>query len=92
LYDPAGAAFFLRNSNTDGIADITFTYGPAGMGFIALVGDWNGDGIDTIGLYGPSNAAFFLRNSNSGGIADITFTYGPAGMAFSPLVGDWDGL
>jgi hypothetical protein len=91
LYDPGHAAFFLRNSNSGGIADISFTYGPTGLGFIPLVGDWNGDGVDTIGLYDPAHAAFFLRNSNTGGIADISFTYGPAGLGFIPLVGDWNG-
>jgi subtilisin-like proprotein convertase family protein len=91
LYDPAHAAFFLRNSNNGGIADVLFTYGPSGLGFIPLVGDWNGDGVDTIGLYDPAHAAFFLRNSNNGGIADISFTYGPAGLGFIPLVGDWNG-
>jgi hypothetical protein len=91
LYSPSGGAFFLRNSNSGGIADITFTYGPSGMGFIPLVGDWDGDGVNTIGLYNPASAAFFLRNSNTGGIADITFTYGPAGMGFIPIVGDWNG-
>jgi hypothetical protein len=53
LYDPGNAAFFLRNSNTGGVADITFTFGPAGSGFMPIVGDWNGDGVDTIGLYDP---------------------------------------
>jgi hypothetical protein len=42
LYFPAGAGFFLRNSNTGGIADISFTYGGAGAGLVPLVGDWNG--------------------------------------------------
>jgi parallel beta-helix repeat protein len=91
LYDPAHAAFFLRNSNTGGIADITFTYGPAGLGLIPIVGDWDGDGVDTIGLYDPAHAAFFLRNSNTGGIGDISFTFGPAGLGFVPIVGDWNG-
>jgi uncharacterized repeat protein (TIGR01451 family) len=91
LYDPGHAAFFLRNSNSGGVADISFTYGPTGTGFIPLVGDWNGDGVETIGLYDPAHAAFFLRNSNTSGIADISFTYGPAGLGFIPLVGDWNG-
>jgi hypothetical protein len=91
LYDPAHAAFFLRNSNTGGNADITSTYGPAGLGFVPLVGDWNGDGVDTIGLYDPAHAAFFLSNSNTSGSTDITFTYGPAGLGFTPLAGDWNG-
>jgi hypothetical protein len=92
LYDPANAAFFLRNSNTGGIADITpFTFGPAGLGWIPLAGDWNGDGIDTIGLYDPVHAAFFLRNSNTGGVADISFNFGPSGLGWIPLVGDWNG-
>jgi hypothetical protein len=62
----------LRNSNTGGVADLTFNYGPGGLGFKPLVGDWNGDGVDTIGLYDPAGAGFFLRNSNTGGVADIT--------------------
>jgi hypothetical protein len=91
LYSPGGGAFFLRNSNTGGIADMAFTYGPAAMGFIPLVGDWDGNGTKTTGLYDPAHAAFFLRNSNTAGMADITFTYGPAGLGFIPLVGDWNG-
>jgi len=66
LYNPAGAAFFLRNSNDGGVADISFTYGPTN--FTPIVGDWNGDGVDTIGLYNPVGAAFFLRNTNTGGV------------------------
>ncbi|HKA23013.1 MAG TPA: zinc-dependent metalloprotease family protein, partial [Blastocatellia bacterium] len=89
LYNPSGAAFFLRNSITGGIADVSFAYGPVGL--IPLSGDWNGDGIDTTGLYNPATGAFFLRNSNSGGVADISFPYGPAGAGFIPIVGDWNG-
>ena len=91
LYDPAHAAFFLRNSNTGGVADISFTFGPGGLGWIPIVGDWDGNGVATIGLYDPAHAAFFLRNSNSGGIADISFTFGPAGLGWIPIVGDWNG-
>jgi len=91
LYNPAAGAFFLRNSNNGGIADISFAFGPAAAGFIPLVGDWNGDGVKTIGLYDPAHGSFFLRNSNTGGTADIAFNYGPAGLGFVPLVGDWNG-
>jgi hypothetical protein len=91
LYNPAGGAFFLRNTNSSGVADIAFSFGPAGMGFLPIAGDWDGSGTDTIGLYNPAGGAFFLRNSNSTGIADISFAYGPAGMGFVPIVGDWDG-
>jgi len=73
------------------VADnITFTYGPAGLGWIPIVGDWNGDGVDTVGLNDPAHAAFFLRNSNSGGIADLHSTTEPVG--WTPITGDWDGL
>jgi len=91
LYDPSHASFFLRNSNSGGIANIAFNYGPSSSGLIPIVGDWNGDGIDTIGLYDPTHGAFFLRNSNAGGTTEITFNYGPAGMGFIPIVGDWNG-
>jgi glucose/arabinose dehydrogenase len=91
LYDPANAAFFLRNSNTSGVADRSFMYGPAGMGFIPIEGDWDGDGIKTPGLYDPAHAAFFLKNSNTSGVGDISFAFGPAGLGFVPIVGDWNG-
>jgi len=87
VYDPAAATFFLRNSNSAGVADLTFNYGIPN--WVPIVGDWDGDGIDTIGAYNPATATFFLRNSNSAGVADITFNYGIPNWV--PIVGDWDG-
>jgi glucose/arabinose dehydrogenase len=88
LYAPTSSVFFLRNSNTTGIADITVQFGTS---LVPLVGDWTGSGIKTPGLYNPATGTFMLRNSNTSGPADITFAYGPAGAGWVPLVGDWDG-
>ena len=55
-----------------------------------MAGDWNGDGVDSVGLYRPSDAVFFLRNANGPGPADLTFGYGPTGV--TPLASNWDGL
>lgn len=91
LYAPSTGAFFLRNSSSNGPADIVFTYGAAGSGLVPLTGDWNGDGVDTPGLYSPATGAFFLRNANSGGAADLVFTFGAGGAGFVAITGDWDG-
>jgi hypothetical protein len=53
------------------------------------VGDWNGDGIDGIGLFNPTMSAFYLKNSLSGGPADNMFGFGPAGSGWLPLSGNW---
>ena len=45
---------------------------------LPVVGDWNGDGITTIGLYRPSGSIFFLRNTNTTGAPDITVPFGDA--------------
>ncbi len=79
--------FYLRNTNTTGVADVSFNYGAAGH--MPLVGDWNGDGTVTMGVYEPSTRRFFLRNSLSGGGNDYTITWGNSGWL--PVVGDWDG-
>ncbi|MDH3753040.1 MAG: hypothetical protein OEU32_04125 [Acidimicrobiia bacterium] len=64
----------------------SFSYGPATAK--PVVGDWNGDGIDTVG-YRNGNV-WYLRNSNSAGAADVTpFAFGAG--ADQPVVGDWDG-
>jgi hypothetical protein len=51
LYDPVTGNFFLKNTNAGGTADETFSFGVGGSQIQPLVGDWNGDGIDTVGLY-----------------------------------------
>ncbi len=70
LYDPTTAVFYLKNSNTAGPADISFTYGMAGN-WIPIVGDWNGDGKDTVGLYDHATTRFYLKNSDGTGCGDI---------------------
>ena len=91
LYNPATSVWFLRNSNTTGIADLTFAYGPAGAGWLPVVGNWAGPGPSTVGLYDPLTSVWFLRTSNTSGFSDLAFAYGPAGAGWLPVVGDWTG-
>ena len=63
-----------------------FAYGLSGDQ--PLIGDWNNDGIDTVGVY--RNNTFYLRNTNTAGIADLAFGLGNPGDL--PVAGDWDGL
>src|SRR5215213_5511871 len=84
VYRPDTSQFFLKNSNTTGFADISFTFGLPGD--LPIVGDWNGDGIDTVGVF--RDGVFFLKNSNTDGFADLVVPFGQAGDL--PVVGDWD--
>ncbi len=81
--------WFLRDSNGAGVADHLFSYGPGGLGWIPLAGDWDADGVDTVGLYDPVTGMWFLRNTNSAGPADNMFSYGPGGLGWLPVVGAW---
>lgn len=77
--------FFLNNSWEGGNADIEFTYGkPTDH---PVVGDWDGDGVDTVGVRRDQH--FYLRNTNSGGNRDIWLMFGHRDDEF--LIGDWDG-
>jgi hypothetical protein len=77
----------LRNSNTAGPPDVVITYGQGRPW--PLVGDWDGNGTDTVGLH--SGNSWLLRNSNTSGPPQVTFAYGTARFVELPLVGDWDG-
>jgi hypothetical protein len=52
-----------------------------------ITGDWNGDGIDTLGVFDPLQGRFQLRNSNTPGAPDLSFLYGNPGDI--PLAGHW---
>ena len=55
-------------------------------GDIPVVGDWNGDGTDTIGLYRAGN---WLLCNTLNGTVDLNVAFGLAGD--QPIVGDWNG-
>ncbi len=86
---PNNAEFYLRNSNSEGEANIIFMYGAPDNTWIPLAGDWDGDGITTIGLFEPILAVFHLRNSNSEGVTDVSFPYGQGNADWLPVVGAW---
>jgi VCBS repeat-containing protein len=93
LYNPVNSNFDLRHTNTTGNADLSFGYGQGNDGWKAVMGDWNGDCVDTAGLYDPTSASFFnLRNSNSAGYADIQVAFGQPDAGWIPIAGDWDGV
>ncbi len=52
---------------------------------LGVVGDWDGNGRDELGLYDPSTGRFQLRWGHGAGL-DVVF--GPRGAV--PVVGDWD--
>jgi hypothetical protein len=85
VFRPSNGLLYLKNSNTTGFADIAINYGRSGD--YPVVGDWDGDGDDTIGVY--RNGSFYLRNSNTLGVADMVFPFGQPGD--QPIAGDWDG-
>jgi hypothetical protein len=85
---PPEGRWYLRNSNTTGIADTEFLFG--GPELLPISGDWNNDGTDTPGQYNKVTGQWYLRNSNTAGVGEINFTYGGGGNAL-PIAGDWNG-
>lgn len=90
MYDPATSNFFLRTSNDAGVSNLSFGYGAPGAGWMAIAGDWDGDGVDTVGLYDPVESVFYLTNTTNGQ-ASIMFGFGAPAAGWTPVAGDWNG-
>ncbi len=89
---PSGTSkFHLRNSATDLYDSHTFDYGWGNGGDVPVSGDWDGDGVDTIGVWRPSTNTWYLRDSNSAGPHDLSFAFGWSNGGDVPVVGDWNG-
>jgi SpoIID/LytB domain protein len=84
VQDPRSGIWTLRNAN--GSIDDFYFGNPKDIPFI---GDWNGNGIDTVGLYRESAGFLFLRHTNTQGVADVDIYYGNPGDL--PVAGDWNG-
>ncbi len=89
-WNPATGQFRLKNTLTQGPANVTFILA-ARRGATPLAGDWNRDGRDSVGWYDPAASKFELRNALSSGKSDVSFRYGPPGGGWLPVTGDWDG-
>jgi hypothetical protein len=92
LYRQSDGFVYLRNSNTQGVADIQFFFGNPGD--VPLAGDFDGNGCDSLSIYRPSEQRVYVINelgsSDRGlGAADYSFLFGDPGD--KPFVGDFDG-
>ena len=92
LYRRSDGYVYLRNSNTEGVADIKFFFGNPSD--IPIPGDFDGDGCDTVSIYRPAEQRFYvidkLGSGDAGlGFAEHSFIFGDPGD--KPFVGDFDG-
>ena len=92
LYRQSDGFVYVRNSNTEGVADVEFFFGDPGD--VPLVGDFDGDGRDSVSIWRASEARVYVINELGAdgaglGAADYSFEFGNPGDA--PFVGDFDG-
>jgi hypothetical protein len=92
LYRQSDGFVYLRNSNTQGVADVRFYFGNPGD--IPLSGDFDGNGCDSVSIYRPSEQRVYVindlgTNDRGLGAADSSFLFGNPGD--KPFVGDFDG-
>jgi hypothetical protein len=78
--------FSLRNTNNAGGADIVAAFGGAASD-LPIVGDWNSDGVDTIGVYRSATGFFLLSDSNTSPAVNYTVLFGNPGD--TPFAGKW---
>jgi hypothetical protein len=92
LYRRSDGFVYLRNSNTQGVADVSFFFGNPGD--LPLAGDFDADGCDTVSIHRPSEARIYVINElgkdGAGlGAADLSYVFGNPGD--KPFVGDFNG-
>jgi SpoIID/LytB domain protein len=89
--DREARVYIINRLGTDGgglgAADYSFSFGNAGDR--PFVGDFDGDGVDSIGLSRESSGYVYFRNELGSGPADLEFFFGDPGDVI--FAGDWDG-
>jgi VCBS repeat-containing protein len=95
VFNPADGMLYLINNNSAGNPQLItpFSLGVVPPSAWPVAGDWNGDGVDTVGIYSRSENRFYLANANQawppGGITEFVCSVPVSGAV--PLAGDWNG-
>jgi hypothetical protein len=84
VYD--AGVWYLRNTNNAGNANIIAAFGGVPSD-LPVVGDWNSNGVDTIGVYRSSTGFFLLSDSNTSPAVNYTVLFGNPGD--TPFAGRW---
>jgi hypothetical protein len=85
--------WYFTNRNTDPTVSSTLVYGSVvgGVPDTPVAGDWDGDGVSSVGVtrHSGTRLVWFLNNSTASHNIHHYFAYGLTGDR--GLVGDWDG-
>jgi hypothetical protein len=81
----SAGAFFALGSST-GFMELALNFG--GVGFVLLIGDFDGDGRTDIAVYQQSTGNWFVVGSTAGFFSPAV-NFG--GSGFIPVAGDYDG-
>ena len=88
----ANGTWYLRNKPGSGPADLVIRFGFASSSLRAVVGDWNNDGRDGLGLCGVTAGRMLLRNRLTSGPAERSIPAKcPAWGNSVALIGDFNG-
>jgi hypothetical protein len=90
VYRPSEQRFYVindlgQNDGGLGAAEYSFLFG--NFGDKPVVGDWDGDDVDEVGLHRESTGLFYWRTTLTTGFADDEILFGDAGDRF--VAGDW---
>ncbi len=92
LYRPSEGRVYIHDALGSGeqglgAAELSYYFGnPADKPF---AGDFDGDGVDTVGLHRETSGLVYFRNSHTAGPADLQFVYGDPGDRL--VAHDWAG-
>jgi hypothetical protein len=93
LWVPGANTWYL-NLRSDGSVNhlIQFDGGNVPAWFQPVAGDWDGNGVDTVGLFNANNNKWFFY-SDANASVDYSFQ-GPAlpSTSFRAVAGNWDGI
>jgi ABC-type phosphate/phosphonate transport system substrate-binding protein len=88
LYRPTSGFTYFTNSTPVGPNDVAPTDGTLFFGVPTdrfVIGDWDADGVDSVGVFRPSNTTVYLRNLNTTGAHGISYVWGQP--SWQPVAG-----